>query len=488
MSLTLDFKIEKTILLCQENPVCHLTATNTGNSPLKVAALGASPEIPVLHVTELKTGVETFQHQHRHGPEVGIPYTQIAADKKLEYDFDLNSIAQLSLPTEYEISAILPFDMGKSRVESKSVKLKIIPVTPRSLSLVNVQGGWAAVVYGISVNAASDPPQIVRHRFDIMTEGGVGDARPVANVHLRAEPALSAPPNSTVAHAHWIAWREEQGLSFTHFDSVLGSLPTASWACPQADFALVHPLATEPVTDPARRPAGAALLWVGDPSRHISAFQVINLSPDGKATPGASSNAGGPKPAWMLSHAPSSGRRCLTFIRESEDGSSLFFQPWPQQGAAVEPRLLAKWRGHCHGAGALMITDDSIRGATILRGAQRDGAKLELITWKISPKGEYAERKRLTIPWAFQNRVTRAMTGVSPGGKTVALIAGDDEKWQFFDDEAGLQPVSPLIASARQAVEIVFMSETDPVFIVGRVGQGFQTMLPNGDPLPHHAG
>jgi len=128
MSLKIEFTVEKTTLLCQENPVCHLTATNTGNATMKVAAPGASPEVPILHITELKTGVETFQHGHRHGPDIGIPYQEIAADKKLEYDFELNSVAKLTLPTEYEVSAILYYDSGAKRAESKPVKLKIIAV------------------------------------------------------------------------------------------------------------------------------------------------------------------------------------------------------------------------------------------------------------------------------------------------------------------------------------------------------------------------
>lgn len=488
MSLKIEFTVEKTTLLCQENPVCHLAATNTGNAPMKVAAPGASPEVPILHITELKTGVETFQHGHRHGPDIGIPYQEIAADKKLEYDFDLNSVAKLTLPTEYEVSAILYYDSGAKRAESKPVKLKIIPVTPRSLSLVNVQGGWAAVIYGVCVNAASEPYQIVRHRFDIMAEGGVGDARPVANASLRADPAISSPPNSTVAHSHWIAWRDEGGLAFTHFDSAIGSLPTGAWKCPQPEMEIVHPLATQPVTDPAQRPVGAALLWVGDPARRISAFQVVNFTPDGKAVAGAAWDAGGPKPSWMKSHIASNGQRALVFVRDTGQGCALFLQPWPQAGAPVEPRTLAKWNGTCLGAGTVMIDDDSIRGATLVRGPQASGAKLELIVWKIGPKGEFGERARHTIPWAFQTGISRALVRVGPGGKAVALIAAEGGPWQFFDDEAGLKPLPAVVAAARQPVEVVFMDESVPVFIAGQVGQGFQVMLANGDPLPGHSG
>lgn len=310
----------------------------------------------------------------------------------------------------------------------------------------------------------------------------------VANALLRTEPAISAPPNNSVAHAHWIAWRDERGLAFTHFDSSIGSLPAGLWKCPQPEFEIVQPLATEPVDDPTQRPPGAALLWVGDAARRISAFQVVNFTPDGKAVAGPAADAGGSKPQWMMSHILSTGRRCLTFVREADQGCALFLRPWPQAGVPGEPRLLAQWNGTCLGAGTVMIEDDSIRGATLVRGPQAGGSQIELISWKIGPKGEYAERARHSIPWAFQSGVSRALVRVGPGGKAVALIAAEGAQWQFFDDEAGFQKLAALVAGARQPVEIVFMDESVPVFIVGRMGEGFQVMLANGDPLPGHDG
>jgi hypothetical protein len=321
-----------------------------------------------------------------------------------------------------------------------------------------------------------------------MAEGGVADARPVANAILRADPVISAPPNNSVAHAHWIAWRDDRNIAFTHFESSTGPLPTGVWKCPQPEFEIIQPLATEPVNDPVQRPAGAALVWVGDPAKRISAFQVVNFSPDGKASTGPFCEAGGAKPTWMASHIPSTARRCLTFIRDAEQGCGLFLLPWPQPGVPAEPKLLTKWNGACLGAGTLMIDDDSIRGATLVRSPQREGGKVELIAWKIGPKGEYAERARYPVPWAFQTAISRAIVRVGPAGKAVALISAGDGGWQFFDDEGGFKSLPAAMAATRQPVEIVFMDESIPVFIVGRLGQGFQVMLANGDPLPGHAG
>ena len=488
MPLLLDFQIEKTTLLVQENPVCRIVASNNAAGPLKVAAPGASPEVPILRITDLKTGIETFQHGHKHGGVPGIAYQEVAAGRTLECEFPLASIARLTLPVEYEASAILPYEMGAKQAESKAIKLKIIPVTPRDLSIVNVQGGWASVVYGVSVNAASDPPQIVRHRFDLFTEGGVGDARPVAKAPLRATPVLSSPPNQSVAHAHWIAWREGGGVAFTHFEAGLGSLPTGTWACPAPEFEIVAPLATEAVTDPARRPDGAALIWMSDPARQTAGFQVITFTSDGKAMVGSSGPAEAQRPAWMMSHIQSKGRRLLTCVVAEGKGCKLLARPWPQPGVPGEAKVLAKWPGTCHGGGALMIADDSIRGATLVRGPQSDGAKLELVTWKMGPQGEFVERARHKISWPFQSQVSRAVVRIGPSGKAVALLAGEDGRWQFFDDEAGLQPLPATVAATQLPLDIVFMSDAEPVLIMGRMSQGFDLMMPNGDPMPGHSG
>ena len=40
----------------------------------------------------------------------------------------------------------------------------------------------------------------------------------------------------------------------------------------------------------------------------------------------------------------------------------------------------------------------------------------------------------------------------------------------------------------RIPLDIVFMSDAEPVLIMGRMSQGFDLMMPNGDPMPGHSG
>jgi hypothetical protein len=486
MSLIVEFKMEKTTLLSQENPLCHLSAKNDGNGPVRVSSPGASPDVPALRITELKTGIETLQHQPAHPP--GTAYQELAAGKKLEYAFQLHSITNLALPAEYEVAAVLYYDVDAKRAESKPVTLKVIPVTPRGLSLVNVQGGWAAIVYGVSVNAASDPPQIVRYCFEVMPEGGVADARPVANANLRAAPELSAPPNNSVAHAHWIAWKEEGGLAFTHFDAALGALSVGRWRPQEPEFAIVAPLAAEIPKDPAARPEGAALLWVGDAARHLSAFQVVQLTPDGKSAPGGRCEAGTTRPVWMMTHIRSDGTRLVTYSHDSPQGTTLAVRAWPKANVPTEAKRLAAWPGNCLGGGALMTQDDTILGATLIRGPQRDGAKVELIVWSLDSENKFAERLRHSIPWNYNTPVRQSIVRLSPGGHVAALLADETGRWSLFDDTGGVRGLPAGLSDARLPLDVAFLNDSDAVLIAGQAAQGFKLMMTNGDPLPHLCG
>ena len=156
----------------------------------------------------------------------------------------------------------------------------------------------------------------------------MADARPVANATLRIAPLLSVPPNNVVAPGHWIAWSEDRALAFTHFDPSLAAMNTGTWRPPEPEFALAAPLISENSTDPAVRPAGEALLWVGDAARHLSAFQVVRLTPDGRAAPIARCDVAGPRPTWMMSHVRSNATALVTYVHDEPARATLSLRPW----------------------------------------------------------------------------------------------------------------------------------------------------------------
>lgn len=486
MSLNLEFSIARTTLLAQESPDCKLVITNPGRDPVVLAAPVTNPDVPILRLTEIKTGIDTFQKGHpRH---LGTEYVPLPGEKKIEHEFPLTSVAESLLPGEYEMAALVPYEMGLKRAESKPVKIKINPVTPRGLALTSAHDGWSGAYYGVSVNAASEPPQIVRHQFHIMTGGGVMDARAVANAHLRAAPALSTTPNGKVSHVHWIAWHDNGSLAVLHFNPDTGSSPVIKWKSAEPEFVIVPPLASEPMTDPAARPPGAALLWVGDVARHLSQFQVVEFGADGKLVLGARCDAGFAKPTWMVNHFRPDGTRLVVYAQAAPtEATTLHLRPWPKAGqAATAAKQFASWPGHCLGGGTLMMANGDIRGATLVRSPRRDGAKLELVVWKISVDGNYTQLERRSLAWGFEQPVSQAVIRLGPSGLPAAVLADADGKWTYFNPDGEQQALPPGLANTRYPLELTFLSEAQVVIIVGQMFQGFKVMLDDGEHLPHH--
>src|SRR5258705_7576998 len=115
MSLDVELKIERTKLLAQENPNCQLTIVNSSRDPIVIASPDVNPDVPVLRVTEMKSGVDVLQH--RHGNHLGPKYAPLPPGRKVEHEFPLTSIAQLKIAADYEISALVPYDGGLKRAE-----------------------------------------------------------------------------------------------------------------------------------------------------------------------------------------------------------------------------------------------------------------------------------------------------------------------------------------------------------------------------------
>ncbi len=198
------------------------------------------------------------------------------AGKSLESGFSLLEMCGHLSAGEYEISAIYEYDGGHERAESPPIRIAVRPALPRNLSLDTVQG---SVVYGVWLNMATEPPHLVRSRFDLLSGGGVGETRALGTAGLHARPIPSLPPNRAPCESHWVAWIEEGALKFLHFDPELGPTPVETIALPPLEAEIVGPLHSEPTTDLQTRPAGSALLWMGNREGTISRLREAALVP-----------------------------------------------------------------------------------------------------------------------------------------------------------------------------------------------------------------
>lgn len=489
MPLTVELKIPRPDLLVQENPACQLVITHAGGPAHQVPDLVFNPHIPALRIVDVKTGLETIRQPK---PPLGAEKQRtLAPGGTLKSEFLLGSRVEFTVPGEFDVSAIVHYDVTKA-AESAPVRVTVRTVAPKSLSIVTVQGGYAPVQYGFSINASEDPPQIVRHLFDVATDGGVHDARSVAPAHLRAVPVPSAPANRTVAHTHWVAWSEANTIYATHFDPAAGASPVKRWRIPTAAAELVHPLHIDKLTDAVKRPAGAALVRLSDGLADASELQVLLLTAGDNPDPRARAPLPGPAPLWMMSHERADGVRFVTYIQAAAAGPMLSYTRWPDQLVASDPpRRLEQWGGQNAAfvaAGATMGRDSTLFGATLLVHNPQTNPTYSLAPWSIDPKGQFTAAPLREVAGPGATPVAAAVVRVGPTGAPAALLRDHTGVWSVYDPRTGLKPAPTMLLTTRFPLDLAFLREAEPVLIAGVPMGGYEIYQLNGDHLPHSCG
>jgi hypothetical protein len=488
MALGVELKFQKTDILFQENPSSRLVLTNNGVAPITVHNLTFDPAGLTIKVLESTTRSESV-HQGTKPPWQQDQLQSLTPGQKLEFEYPLSSLAEFRHPGEYRVSAIVEFTGpdGKQRAESNPVTVKVLPVTAKNLSLAYATGGWSAYQYGISINAAVNPPALVRHTFSSSPEGGgVLDALPGPQVSAWTKPVLSQPGNGKISHAQWVAWLDGSTLNVTHIDPNLGLSPVKQWSVPGPAAELVSPLHIESTEDPTRRSGGSALLMSELPEGEKIKLQAVDISQTGEIVPGGSLTFDGGRPIWAESHEKTNGGRLVTYAQEIGKRWALFAIPWPEsKQPAPVPRKLGEWAGRPLGYGAALTPDDTIVGAVIIRVRHGRNTAVKVATWSLSVKGEFVMQPSRDVPWNPQLPVEQAAVRISPREAVVAILT-DGEGRRFIYDSSGKFQVAPgLLAVSKLPLDVAFVGQTDPVLIAAQERGGFSMVYLNGQPLGH---
>lgn len=488
MPLELQLQIEKTDLLVQQNPACRLVYKNNRNTPIRYLHPSEHENSPRWRIVELRTGAETFQVGHAR--EFGDQPIDLLPGQTVQFDFQMRTRLELNVPGEYEVSAIVTYDMGKERAESNKVKIKVSPVASRALSIVPVSGATSVVWYAFSINAMADPNQICRHVLGVSHESGVTDAASVCKAPFAATPVASAPRNQAIATSQWLAWLEEGSLRFTHFNPDAGG-PSAPgrWALPAGEVKVLAPLYTDPDEDPAKPPPGAALLWIGDPVKRSAYLQVVDFTGPGRASPGA--RAALPTYPFLEGHslARSDGRRSVTYTTRTDGGIAMYTTPWPNQALASNAlKKVADWTAEFVASAAIVDEQDTIRGATLMISEPATARRPVIVRWSLDPKDNFSQEAPDPIEWRYGMEIQRGLVRVGPDGIPAALLADAAGAWFFYDGYESVTPVPVALAATRLPIEIVFAGRGKPMLIGGSPGQGFKVLFPDGKPIPHKCG
>ncbi len=488
MPLEVQLQIDTTDLLVQQNPACRITYKNNGKAPLKYLHPSEHENSPMWRIVELRTGAETFQIGHPR--ELGDQPTPLPPGQTVEFDFQLRSRVEFSVPGDYEISAVVAYDLGKERAESNKLKVHITAVASRALTIVPVSGATSSVWYAFSVNAMADPTQLCRHVLGLSHQSGVTDAATVTKAPFAATPVASAPRNMSIATSQWVAWIEDGDLRFTHFNpDAGGAAPTGKWALPGQEARIIAPLYTDPDEDATKPPPGAALIWLGDAAKRTAYLQIVDFAGPGKATAGART----PLPTYPFldaqSHARSDGRRSVTYVTQTEGGIALYTTPWPNQAIASNPlKKVAEWKAEFLAGAALVDAEDKVRGATLMVGDPATSRKPVLVRWTLDAKDGFTQEPPDPVEWRYAVEIHRAVVRIGPDGMPAALLSDLSGAWFFYDGYESVTPVPAVLAASKLPVDIIFADRGKPLLVGGSPGQGLKVVFPDGKTLPHKCG
>lgn len=480
MALDVKLTVEKTEFLFQESPRCLLDLTNTGKDTIQISNPVSSLTMPVFKLVDGRTGEESvFQKKPSEWEEdIREP---LPPGKSLERGFFLLDEIKIAAPGSYRLSVLYEYDAGK-KAESAPVKLNVLPVTPKNLSLIG-NGPWGsiAVQYGAWVNLAADPPQIMRTHFEALPGGGVRASHAIAKAELESRPVLSAPPNRSTAKSHWVGWLDENYLRFAHFDENMGPSPVGKFELPKLELEIISPLHSDPVTDTRVRPNAAALIWMGDPDGTRSGLQVVELAPN-KATAGGTVNLPGARPGWMASFERSNVAPLVLYTQAAGERVVLSSVLWPAKEKSSPPTKLLEWKGKFVAAGATIDAADAILGAVLLWSSAGDA--LELVSWSWDAKGSFAEGEKQKVEWEYGKKLDSAFVRVNSQGAPVAALRDEEGKWSVFTGEEKPLPLPGAYAQTKLPFDISFLGGTEPVLIGGRNQMGFEMIKLDGSPLP----
>ncbi len=485
MSLQLQFSMDSTNLLYQQDTNIHVTLANIGQVSLDVMHPKMDNSQPIVHVTNSNTGNEeifrSLPDSHKFGEEPLL----LAPGQQLLYDFNLLGIVTNLDPGTYEVSLAWEFNQGNEVAESESMGLTVLPTTPQNIHLVDAVGGRGTVKNCIWVNLAGDTPRIVRSSLSLQQGGTVSNIMAVAPSKLKAKPVMSAPASGLPLRNHWVAWIEGLVLKYTHVDSDLGVLPTRHISLPNPFLEIVKPLYSEQSGDPAIRPPGEALLY--QETAGASQFSLIRLELREENVSNTSVvSFFGPKPSWIMSHVFTPDKRVVTYLQKQGTEVALYLAVWPSEKNNQEsPIRISSWEGNLRGIDARLGKDKVIRGGLIIEKTNQDGVwQVFFISWSISETGEVKIGPEQILDWEPANAIAEARIAINDTGVSAALIKDEEGTWHVWSSE-GLSMVGPKYQKSKQPVKIAFIDGVGkPCLICASVAHGLEIVNIDGTPIP----
>lgn len=485
MSLTAILTLPKTTILYQEDLSCLLVLENRGTSPVKIISPLMAGSWPALRLINLNTGKTSLHETETHPQDLAPPppWMDLGPGQRSALSFLLKGKIPDLLPGEYELSAVYEYNEGELTAESTPVRIQVRPSTPHNLFLASAVGRASNAWYGTWINLDQGKGEVVWGSFDLSNGGGIRTVSAVDQAGVRSEPVLSEPANGMMAPGQWLAWVDNDMLSFTYF--IQDSLPSAPGRIPLNNRAarIAGPLHDDlPGKDQPEIPRGEALILLDNPPQ--VQFQSLSLTGTTAQPGGTARVPGGRMPAWIRSVFPARGQQMAPYILSEPGKTDLYLLPWGKN-TAMTSRALSSWDGDFLAACCTLDDRDLLHGAVLVwTGKAEDTKTLEIIPWTLGPDGQFAEQGPRAVEWEFTESIIRADMAVNPKGQAVAVVRRDTGLWNFIGPDGKVSPLAGDFLKTDQTLTLGFLHMINPVLIGGTPSLGLKITGPDGSPIP----
>ena len=477
MALEIALQSEKTELTMQENTVIEVILTNSGAEAIGLVDPNLSAEFPVFKVFSRESGETwTFRRKATGPRKTEIPI-QLAAGKKMTWNFELLDLAEFADPGQYEMTAEYEWADGAATARSEPLTLKLSALVAQSVAMAMTQEPRQEEFYLFWTQIAGDNTQLMRTTVSNFKNPEVVETLALGTVPDHIVPVPSIAANQANPLHTWVAWMHGGRLycRLVETNADVEEEPIAV-EMPAVQIRIVsHPFILT-------SGEGEVVLWMGAPAAGTAKIQLAKVNPRGRS--GAGSNLILPSPLeslWARTAFLGSKRRRVYLVNGGADGVALQCTEWGDDGEFADLTDLSSQTGKFVAAGLSVMPDDSINGMLVV--LPEEGAeKLVFVRWTHRPDGAYDEGEAEEVAFEHAGRINEGFVRINDVGDPYVLLRPMGQPWHLRAPGEEFAPVGGDVADSQLPANLFFSAQQEPLLLGFKSGAGFFFQKPSGEP------
>lgn len=460
MSITATLELDETVLWWTQMPKCRAELANNDSETLFHINPRNRKGATTISVRNVETGELTF-HSQLLTVDAEQPAVSLEQGATLANIINLSTLYQFPSCGIFELQA--HYSCSEGSIESDPVRVKILPVNPKSLVKATRRGSEAGDVFCVWVNQDDDDLSLWLTLINTAWEARFTWSKRIESISDGSLPIISVPAN-TIPTRQYMAWISGNKLNFVIYENE--QFQSGIFELDTDNYEIIPPLLEDPYAEGVRQFA-EVLLIKKDPEGWQLRTVLLDESPTLSSDPGKFQNV---VPQWMQTVYRSTGER-FTFVllpqlRDGNPYVKLAMFLWKARHAPAKPVFLKNWDGNLIAADVLLASDDRIVGAILVE--QKNGNEIEFVVqkWQLDKNNELFLSSSPLLDWNEKWEIEHSILRVNGQGDTFLLLKGGPEgKWYWADRTGEVTFLAELSIHINLPADIIFVDQMYPAIL-----------------------